>query len=328
MVRGSVDGGYNLAIGEPVLIQKYLPFPGFKFKGALPYPTLEGIPELVSELLDLYPGYEVVVTNGGKQALLAAFYAMRIYKPGMSIAHLQPYWPSYPTLGHIGAGGFVDPNNTITNHPISDHHITCVTSPNNPDGWIHTQPCDIWDAVYAHWIYGWKGEEPPHKIRIGSAAKLLGLSGVRVGWLLTKDKHLAEMARHYIEFTTSGVNLLSQHYVANALKLMRQKNPMLELEKIRSGILKNADEFNHLIKPMCHWVDGVPRNEQGMFAWFCVEEEHRFMCALGTAKVALVTGKACGCTVPGTFRMNMAQDEDYTLAALRAIAVAYDQEEP
>jgi aspartate/methionine/tyrosine aminotransferase len=317
MARGPIVGGFNLAIGEPELLQEHLPFPAPVLPGPYVYPRLRGEEALLERLGKLYPGLHVVVANGAKHALLAAFHALR----GYSVAHHVPYWPSYPVLAHMSGVEFEGRSKVQSWRAPGT--VLCATSPNNPDGSETTVECDVWDAVYAHWVYGWSGIEPAHKVRIGSASKLLGLSGVRVGWLVTADTELAEKAAIYVERTTSGVSVPAQAVVTEALRCMEEHDPTPGFKAARSAMMENGFDFVRLMNGYCQKVRGVPFDGKGMFAWFQVLPDlagERFERALTIARVALVRGEACGATEPGWYRMNMMARRETTAAALNALA--------
>jgi aspartate/methionine/tyrosine aminotransferase len=206
-------------------------------------------------------------------------------------------------------------------------YIHCVTSPNNPDGRTAaaTDTCDVWDGAYAHSVYGWQklSHTPNYVVAIGSAAKLLGLSGLRVGWLATKDKDLAQAARTYVELTTSGVSLASQQLVAQAMTWHTSDwLAKREFELARRDMLANGDAFRYYVSPSCDDVRGVPATGKGMFAYFKVKPDVDFESVLKKARVALVSGEACGERELGWYRMNMGHNLKYTEAALIAIKEA------
>jgi len=199
--------------------------------------------------------------------------------------------------------------------------IVCVTSPNNPDGEQTTSPMvvDILDGVYQHWVYGWNGSTVPNHCLVGSASKLLGMSGARVGWLLTDHPELAILARQFVEYTTSGVSVPSQLVVARALRWVREYNPQSQYQAARDEMMENCRVFCEIVKPYCSEIRGLPINGSGMFAFFKVKDVVEFQQALDRAKLALVTGEACGMKEPGWYRANMAQTNEYTESALEAL---------
>jgi aspartate/methionine/tyrosine aminotransferase len=300
LVRSSNDDSvFNLAVGEPVFLQEALhqsltaidPLPNLK------YPRLGGEPNLLDEL-KLYHGGttdHVVVTNGAKQALLAAFYAYRHL--GMTnIRHPEPYWLSYPTLASLADMGF--------NSEDGDSTLLVSTSPNNPDGKESIGPCHIWDAAYAHDVYGWDGIQPPHGVAVYSAAKLLGASGLRVGWLKTSSAELARHAAHYVEITTSGVSTMSQQHIAGVLRDFRRHPDMKKLwyEKARRTLLKNFAVFDQFIGP--HLAQPL-RSGVGMFAFFKPENKDQFARALAQTQIKAVPGQAFGPSYEGWWRFNL-----------------------
>ena len=313
LARETVVDGYSLVVGEPVLLQEYLKIPNFVAQGPYLYPSLRGLPALVKELQILHPGYEVIIANGAKQAIAACMHAMARAKG--SVYHRAPYWPSYPTLACMNCVGFTDA-------PGHLNPMVCVTSPNNPDGYETLQDCDLWDSVYAHQIYGWSGCEPgSYRMRVGSASKMLGLSGVRVGWVLTKDPELAKRARTYVEITTSGVSLPAQEYVAHALAFARNNFGFLDYQNVHEAIVRNGTMFRDQLGEYCDWCAGVPGEGRGMFAFFQIKPKKAkaFVKALKTAKVAMLAGAACGVIEGDTWRCNMCHNNEYTEKALKAV---------
>jgi len=315
MARGNVEGGFNLAVGEPEFLQNKLWFgPLMDYSRSWPYPTIDGSEALINELQLMYPNMHIVVTNGAKQALLAAMYAYKkTYSYLTHLYHEAPHWPSYPTLAEFSGLEFTK----IRNDTLSD--IWCLTAPNNPDGSPSTNGfCDIWDAVYASMVYGWNGLIPDNAISVYSAAKLLGLSGLRLGWLVTDKEIFAEHASNYVEFTTSGVALPSQKYVAEALFIMREQPPTWQLEHARKDLLTNGDIFNRYLGDVIEEVHGIPNEGVGMFAWFKVKDPYFFNEALDKAKIKVVSGPACGGS-ENHFRMSMGLTPDKTEIALKTL---------
>src|SRR6266436_3163790 len=107
LARGVNDGWHNLAIGEPHILQRNLVLPSRKTtRGENQYPAPQGDPLLIKEIQNLNPGLCVVITNGAKQALSAALFALHdATKHG--VYHSAPYWPSFPTLANLEHLGFV-----------------------------------------------------------------------------------------------------------------------------------------------------------------------------------------------------------------------------
>lgn len=320
MARGNVEGGFNLAVGEPEFLQERLYFgPLMDMSSSWPYPTIDGHKYLLEELRKLHPTSKyIVITNGAKQALLAAFYAYKTVDKVKAVYHEAPYWPSYPTLAKISGLEFHTNNES---QKTDFYNVSCITSPNNPNGKLDPSWCHIWDAVYAGSnLYGFDGLKPNYEGAVYSAAKLLGLSGLRVGWLVTNNAELAKHASNYVEFTTSGVALPTQSYVAGALHYLNSDQDGMKkiFESARQDLLTNGDIFKTYLSNHTDDVHGVPNEGTGMFAWFKVNDVYRFNEALNKAKIRLVTGPACGGD-ENYFRMSMGLTPDKTEAALKAL---------
>lgn len=317
MMRGHEDGGYNLAVGEAFFLSDSLFWSSTRQVGFGPflYPTANGEKELIEELQLLHPGKHIVVTNGGKQAIAAALYALRNVYSYSSAYHSAPYWPSYPTLIH--SAKLMREERAVRS---SDPALKIATLINNPNGAIADDSCDLLDCAYAHSVYGWQDEWPDHRISVWSAAKMFGAAGLRLGWLVTDDEKLAEKAIFHQEITTSGVSVLTQRYGAQLFKYQREHQNIAQAsyETARDILLKNGDNFNQAMGPYCSIIQGVPLDGRGMFAWFKIAPEYQeeFKIAITKLKIKLVTGEACGVKEDGWYRMSMGHRVNFTQEAL------------
>jgi aspartate/methionine/tyrosine aminotransferase len=327
MLRGEVSGVFNLAVGEPIFLQEE----GFGDQrigigiGDPKYPAYGGDPDLIAAIdgyMDIGGGRQIVIANGAKQALMAAMYALEQVEGRNTVVMKGPYWPSYPTLARLSGMSMVDLANTSPR--TRDREIWTVAAPNNPDG-AHAHmvgKLDIWDAAYAHWVYGWNAIPPYARISVWSAAKLFGLSGLRVGWLVTEDIALAEKAREYVEKTTSGVSNESQRRLFHVLEDgFKQKPPEPRFGRARERLLENGRIFNNYLSHYVVESMGLPVTGQGMFAWFRVADPDRFDKALTQAHVKVIPGQACGAN-RGWYRMSMGHRNNYTESALSALEQA------
>ncbi len=317
LIRTQDGDTINLAIGEPIFLQNRLSFP-YAGKEYQPehYPPHQGQPELLTALRARHPGMHVVVANGAKQALLAAMYATREHLDLAGVVHRAPHWPSYPTLSRLSGIDFFE------TAPKTWNHMThFVSSPNNPDGreW-QGEKCDVWDAAYAHSVYGWSGVRPDHKISVWSAAKLFGLTGERIGWAATDDEELAEKMADYIEKTTSGVNIHAQNRLTGILRMADWCNER-NYEDAREDLRVNGQLFRDHLMKHTGFCRGTPMGDPGMFAWFYACQPEKFKAALVRAKVALVDGRACGMKDEGWYRMSMGQTVQVTEKALSRLAL-------
>lgn len=309
MAKNSEPGTINLAVGEPYFLQYHL-YNRSIFTGELgaglrlsetAYPPFGGDPALISIIKEqLAPGYKhIVITNGAKQGILAAFYAAKEVLGFKAVYHQGPYWPSYPTLAkQVG----LEFNSKTTPHASA----MCITTPNNPDGNQAFDPAStyyLWDAAYAHSVYGYCGVAPKHNVAVFSCAKTLGISGLRIGFVATNDDELAKSMAYYVEITTSGVAIASQLILTRLLEAQRDYSQETDrlYNSARQCLLNNAESFEKLIAPLCTKVSDL---RSGMFAWFQPADLERFNMAAVESKIKLVTGEACGGT-PEQFRMSL-----------------------
>lgn len=314
LAREEVENGWNLAIGEPAFLRKHVRFPKDVLSSTDSYPSLTGHPPLVAELKLIYgENRHICITNGAKHALSAAFYQLA-GEGWKKVYHSPPYWPSFPTL--VSERGL-----TFTQY-YSEDCATIVTSPNNPCGseLVERLPIHIWDGVYASPVYGCNYVQPSLR-QIGGAAKFLGLSGARVGWLVTESEEIARTARKFVEITTSGVSTVSQAYVANALLLKRTYGMEKEFAAARKELIENGQILLHYLGSYLHDIQGVPSSQKGMFAYVRVPQKDlaRWEAAFKKSKVSAIKGVDCGDPRPGFYRFSMGQTNDYTECAIKAL---------
>lgn len=333
MVRSQGDDGtFNLAIGEPIFLQDEAWFArAIVPTDKVQYPEFGGEFSLCRELREVY-GHDahVVVTVGAKQGLSAAIWALQRdrlssgYDSDIRVWHRRPYWPSYPHL--VEHEGLRFETGAACPSPL-EGDIVINTTPNNPDGDIDLSPCDIWDCAYASSLYGWTGPGPQARVRVYSAAKMLGLSGLRVGWVVTEESHLAHDIATYVERFTSGVCVSAQEQVALALRHLSIFHDR-GLTTARDTLVGNGQAFTDILSRYCSEVDGVPATASGMFAWFRVLPELRqgaFDKALAVARVRVIAGASCGAVEDGWYRMSMGNRSLYTAEALKGIHAALQQ---
>ncbi len=320
LVRDHVPGGFNLAVGEPFFLQQVYGklYPRMVY-GKMTYPVLTGEPDLLNLLKARFSGQHVVVTNGAKQAILAASYAIRIKHHKMFMTHKAPYWPTYPTMADMSKM-----SDFISGYSIGDEGLRVITAPNNPDGSLaDDREYDIWDAAYASPIYGWDNIVPWHKMSVWSAAKLFGPSGYRIGWVATGDPHLAQLASEYVEKTTSGVGLPSQRLLYGLLfnlnTLSHQERQGYEAEA-RAMLMETSKHFMRL-SPFFLEVKGFPATGTGMFAWVRARDPEDFSKLLAKAGVKVVGGQFCGGD-PDWFRVSLGVLPETMQAAIQAIEEA------
>ena len=190
----------------------------------------------------------VVVTNGGKQAILTTF--MSLLDPGDEVLIPSPYWTTYPEAVKISGGQpvIVDTSfendfkvtvDELENKLTEKTKVLVWVSPSNPTGVVYSKEealeiynwafeRDIWilsDELYEHLVYEGITSPSPATIDkdfektviVNGVAKAYSMTGWRVGWILGNDKVIG-LSKKIQSHATSNVANISQVAAYSALK--------------------------------------------------------------------------------------------------------------
>ena len=191
---------------------------------------------------------QVLVTNGGKQAVYQAF--ATIIDPGDEVLLPAPYWTTYPECVQLAGGKAVEvfadesQNYLVTveqleaaRTPKTKALLFC--SPSNPTGSVYSPEQvkaigewalknNIWvisDEIYEHLLYdGAKAPSMPVVVPgladtciiINGVAKTYAMTGWRVGWMIG-PKDAIKAATNLQSHLTSNVSNVSQRAAIAAL---------------------------------------------------------------------------------------------------------------
>lgn len=191
-------------------------------------------------------GYEVspadvLVTNGGKQAVFQAFAAL--LDPGDEVLLPTPYWTTYPEVVALAGGVTVpvfagaDQDYKVTVEQLEAARtprtkVLLHCSPSNPTGAVHTPEetraigewaleHGIWvitDEIYEHLLYD--GAESAHIVKLvpelagqtlvlNGVAKTYAMTGWRVGWIIGPSD-IIKAATSFQSHLTSNVSNVAQ----------------------------------------------------------------------------------------------------------------------
>ena len=220
------------------------------------YTPTPGLPELRQAIVDKTKrdsNYEitvdqVLVTNGGKQAVYQAF--ATILDPGDEVILPAPYWTTYPEAIKLAGGKAVEifadeTQNYLVNVEQLESVRTGKTkallfcSPSNPTGSVYSEEQvkaigewalknNIWiiaDEIYEHLLYdGAKAPSMPvvvpgladQTIILNGVAKTYAMTGWRVGWMVG-PKDVIKAATNLQSHLTSNVANVSQRAAIAAL---------------------------------------------------------------------------------------------------------------
>lgn len=227
----------------------------------------------------------VIITNGAKQSLFNIIYS--ILNPQDEVIVIAPYWVSYPEIIKMCMGRpvivtpedgtftprFEDVERAVTSYT----RAIIVNSPNNPSGVIYppeligqlVELCErkgiylICDDIYHKltfdrnvavpaWRFTQKDIEDSHVIVVNGVAKLYGMTGFRVGWVVG-PRQLVRVMTNVTAQTTSGVSPVSQAAAEGALNGLQSvvEALRLQIQNNRDVLLQEFRTFNgaRLIEP-------------------------------------------------------------------------------
>lgn len=220
---------YHLNIGQPDIKTPKVFFEAInKFNNnVLEYAVSQGLPELIDAMINYYSTYnmhfekdEILITNGGSEALLFAM--MATCDPGDNILVPEPFYTNYNGFSY-SVNVVVKP---ITTHPENGFHLPnkseilskidkntkaiLISNPGNPTGTVYTKEevymladiakeNNLWiiaDEVYREFVYdsldyisfGNIDEIKDRVIIVDSVSKRYSACGARIGSLASKNK--------------------------------------------------------------------------------------------------------------------------------------------
>jgi aspartate/methionine/tyrosine aminotransferase len=299
---------------------------------------------------------QVLVTNGGKQAVLNAF--ATLLDPGDQVLVPAPFWTTYPESIALAQGESVFlPTTEETGFKVTvDQLEAAVTdrtkvllfvSPSNPTGAVYTREQieaigrwavqrGLWvvtDEIYEHLVYGKHAQHSmpvvvpdlaDHCVVVNGVAKTYAMTGWRVGWMIG-PADVVKAATNLQSHATSNVGNVSQRAALAAVS-----GDLAAVAMMREAF----DRRRRKIHEMLTDIPGVR----------CVEPEGAFYAfpsfqqivgtevrgrkvestldlaelLLDEARVAIVPGEAFG--APGYARLSYALSDDDLVEGVSRIA--------
>jgi aspartate aminotransferase len=330
------------------------------------YTPAGGLPELkaaIAAKTKRDSGYDVtaaqvVVTNGGKQAVYEAF--ATLLDPGDEVLLPAPYWTTYPEAVKLAGGVPVDVVTTedqgyrVTVEQLEAARtertkVLLWCSPSNPTGAV-ASPAEveaigrwalehgIWvlaDEIYEHLVYGGAEhvsmpvvvpELANQCVVVNGVAKTYAMTGWRVGWLIG-PADVVKAATNLQSHATSNVSNVAQRAALAAVS-----GDLSAVAEMRAAF----DRRRQLMVKMLREIPGVECPEpEGAF--YCYPSVKALMgktlrgrtiessaqlaeLVLDEVGVAVVPGEAFG--TPGYFRLSYALgDEDLEKGVSRLAAL-------
>jgi aspartate/methionine/tyrosine aminotransferase len=299
---------------------------------------------------------QVLVTNGGKHAVISAF--MSVLNPGDEVLIPAPYWTTYPEAVYLTgatavpvttseANGFRVTVEELEKARTNKTKLLVFVSPSNPTGAVlrpdevveigrWAAEHDIWvmcDEIYEHLIYGdarfvslpvVAPELGDRWMVVNGVAKSYAMTGWRVGWMISAPD-IMDAAVNYQSQTTSNISNISQRAAIAALT-----GDLMAVGEMREVF----DRRRLTMVSMLNEIDGIT----------CAEPEGAFYCfpnvtgllgrslggrvaetsteladvLLETIKIAVVPGEAFG--TPGFFRLSYALGDADLVEGLERLA--------
>ena len=289
---------------------------------------------------------QVLVTNGGKQALYNAFAAL--LDPGDEVLLPAPYWTTYPESIRLAGGTAVEimtdeSTGFRTSIAQLEKALTPKTkalvfvSPSNPTGAVYS-PAEveaigqwavekgIWvitDEIYEHLVYGdaefssmpvLVPEIADRCIVVNGVAKTYAMTGWRVGWMIGPND-IIKAATNLQSHATSNVANVSQIAALAAVSgdLAAVDEMKVAFDRRRLTITKMLNEIEGVVCPEpegAFYVYPSVKNVLGRKIRGKVPTTSAELAALilDEVEVAVVPGEAFG--TPGYVRLSYALGDD------------------
>jgi aspartate aminotransferase len=299
---------------------------------------------------------QILVTNGGKQAIANAFAAL--CDPGDEVLVLAPYWTTYPEVITLAGGvpvviatdassGFRVTLDQLDAAITPRTKVLLFVSPSNPTGAVYpggeveaigrwAAEKGLWvvtDEIYEHLVYGGAEhfsmpvlvpELVDRCIVVNGVAKTYAMTGWRVGWMIG-PADVVTAATNLQSHETSNVANVSQRAALAAVS-----GDLTAAEEMRRAF----DRRRLIIHAMLNEIEGVSciLPEGAFYAFPSVEglygrdirgrrsasSTELAELAIEEAKVAVVPGEAFG--APGYFRMSYALGDDDLVEGVSRLA--------
>lgn len=227
----------------------------------------------------------VIITNGAKQSLFNIFYS--VLNPQDEVIVIAPYWVSYPEMIKMCLaipvvvtpedGTFTPRFEDIARAVTSSTRAIIVNSPNNPSGAVYPPEligkiadmcerkgifmiCDdiyhklTFDGIVAPPAYSFtkRDVDSSHVIVVNGVAKLYGMTGFRIGWVVA-PRELVKVMTNVTAQTTSCVSPIAQAAAEGALNGLQSvvEALRLQIQNNRDVVLQEMKTFvgARLIKP-------------------------------------------------------------------------------
>lgn len=299
---------------------------------------------------------QVIVTNGGKQAVYTAFQVA--LNDGDEVLVPTPYWTTYPEAIKLAGGTQIDvfagsdQDYKVTPEQLEAHYTPktkalLMCSPNNPTGAVYSKEEleaigkwalgkeGLWvmtDEIYQNLVYdGLKAysitelvpELSERTMMVNGVAKSYAMTGWRLGWLIA-PADAAKAAANLQSHLTSNVSNISQRAAIEAITGDQEPvRQMLEaFDRRRKLAVAELNKIEGIVTPTPQGAFYVYPDVSGLFGrdfggrTFSSSLELADF-VLDELEVALVPGEAFGPS--GFFRLSYALGDDQLLEGIQRL---------
>jgi len=299
---------------------------------------------------------QVLVTNGGKQAVYTAFQVA--LNDGDEVLVPTPYWTTYPEAIKLAGGTQVDvfagseQDYKVTPEQLEAHYspktkALLMCSPNNPTGAVYSRAEleaigkwalgkeGLWvitDEIYQNLVYdGLKAysitelvpELSERTMMVNGVAKSYAMTGWRLGWLIAPPD-AAKAAANLQSHLTSNVSNISQRAAIEAITGDQEPvRQMLEaFDRRRKTAVAELNKIDGIITPTPEGAFYVYPDVSGLFGRDFAGRKFNSSLELADfvldeAEVALVPGEAFGPS--GYFRLSYALGDDQLVEGIQRL---------
>jgi len=210
----------------------------------------------------------VIITNGTTGSLNIVLRALKRAEM-KDVCYTHRYnFPYYDQI--IEKNGYTHRRGLYKEHEehlSSNNVVGLVDSPSNPEGdlllYSDKNNNIIWDSVYHNKVFiNQIPVKPDHRVNCGSYSKVLGLTGVRIGWIATNSDADFKIFESESLYENSAVSCLSQDFILDVLNNTDLDNFM---RSARYRVNNNREMFDKIV----YMFDGqfVPKNGMFFSAW-------------------------------------------------------------
>ncbi|MBG0739981.1 pyridoxal phosphate-dependent aminotransferase [Paeniglutamicibacter antarcticus] len=327
------------------------------------YSPAAGLPELKSAIAAKTlrdSGYavdpsQVVVTNGGKQAVYESF--ATLLDPGDEVLLPAPFWTTYPEAIRLAGGvpvevfagpeqGYLVTVDQLEAALTPRTKILLFVSPSNPTGAVYspeqTREIGQWaaakglwvvtDEIYEHLTYDdvpftsiatAAPELGDRVVIVNGVAKTYAMTGWRVGWLIG-PKDVVQGATNLQSHATSNVANITQLAALAAVSgpLTAVEEMKVAFDRRRKAIVAGLNAIDGVVCPTPHGAFYVYADVRGLLGRNlggvrCATSAELAALILDKVEVAVVPGEAFGPS--GFLRFSYALGDDDLAEGVRRL---------